>query len=97
MRLSSMLQAALLAYHKNQTQLETELAQCKASAASHTTAAAQVTAALHAELECLKQKLRDGQQHAEALKGREEEARSQSKQLATALTAAQVDYQVRCA
>ena len=74
--------------------MESELQQCRATASSHSTAATQAAAALQADLQAVKQQLSGSQRHAEALTIREEEARTQAKQLASALTAAQGDYQV---
>lgn len=88
------MQAALQASHQAETRLDSELQKCRDAISSHDAAAAAAAASLRAELEALQQQLSDSQRHAEGLQVREEEARSQAKQLATALTAAQVDYQV---
>ncbi|KAL3146280.1 hypothetical protein ABBQ32_002981 [Trebouxia sp. C0010 RCD-2024] len=96
MRLSQELtdaKAALQASHQAETRLDSELQKCRDAISSHDAAAAAAAASLRAELEALQQQLSDSQRHAEGLQVREEEARSQAKQLATALTAAQVDYQ----
>ncbi len=89
-----MAQAALQITHQAQATVERELQQCKATASTHSTNAAQAAAATQAELELLRQQLSACQQETQAVRGREEEARNQVKQLATALTAAQTDYQV---
>lgn len=88
------LQAALHASHQAKVSLESELQKSRATASNHSAATTQAAVAFKAELETAKQQLCDSQQRAEALQVREEEARTQAKQLATALTAAQVDYQV---
>lgn len=89
-----MVQAALHASRQAEAKLDSELQKCRDAISRHDTAAAAVAASLRVELETLQQQLSDRQRHAEGLQVREEEARSQAKQLATALTAAQVDYQV---
>lgn len=89
------LQAALHTSCQTQAKLESELQQLRTTASSNSAAATKSAAASQAELEKLQQQLRDSQQQADALKSREEEARMQAKQLATALTAAQVDHQVK--
>ena len=88
------LQAALHASHQAKVSLESELQKSRITASNHSAAATQAAVAFRAELEAAKQQLSESQQRAEALQVREEEARTQAKQLATALTAAQVDYQV---
>lgn len=90
----TVVQAALHASQRLQGKLESELQECRNTASTHCAAAAQAAAASQAELEAIKRQLGDSEQRAEALQVREEEARTQTKQLATALTAAQVDYQV---
>lgn len=88
------MQAALQVSHHTQSSLKSELQKCRTTASNNSAAATQAAAALQAELEAVKRQLCDSQQGSETLQLREEEARNQAKQLATALTAAQVDYQV---
>ena len=88
------LQAALKLSGQAEVTLQKELQRLKSTASSQASAAKQAASAAQAELSSLTQQLSVSRLEAQALREREEDARSQSKQLTAALTAAQVDYQV---